>query len=170
MASILGQRLVLTAAAAVALGLFAFGSAADITLHQRKQPKFHNIFQANVSMTAHGLDGVSTLVAEQEALLQAKHATVQAEEYPPKEQLISLYFDLPAKRAAITMIKGFETDKTYYRDYSSRQEYMVRSGKYPGCKRSPLREWWYYVPTMRSSHLYTLFQLSLCLCLPCRTI
>lgn len=63
---------------------------------------------------------------------------IQEQEYPPPVRSIKLDYDLVGQRVRVEILKGYEAGRTYIRNHASKQEYQIKTGNYPGCKRAYL--------------------------------
>ena len=73
-------------------------------------------------------------------LIITSHQLDPKQNYPPRERHIKIVYDNIGGMAYAKIIKGYEAGRTYIRRYDLKNEYMVRGGKYPECRRSYLGE------------------------------
>ncbi|CAN0295808.1 unnamed protein product [Pylaiella littoralis] len=81
-------------------------------------PQFPEQFSARLQITSHMVD--------------------RAKEYPPWNREMDVVYDSVAGRAKVVVRQGLNAGKTFLRLYSSKEEYMIREGAYPACRRSNL--------------------------------
>lgn len=93
---------------------FPHRSAAPPTMPRR--------FHANISTVAHLID--------------------ETRDYPPRHRLMEVWYDGvgPRLAAKVRVHSGFEENKTFLRDWASRDEYCFRDDQYAECRRSFLAE------------------------------
>ena len=60
------------------------------------------------------------------------------QEYPPRTRRMKIYYDYINKLARADIEEGYEAEKSYIRQYSSKNEYMVRYPPINDCKRAYL--------------------------------
>lgn len=53
---------------------------------------------------------------------------------------MDILYDWPAGRVKVVMNDGADAGKTFLRVYESNKEYVIRKGKFAGCRRSYLGE------------------------------
>lgn len=53
---------------------------------------------------------------------------------------MDVVYDSADERAKVVVREGFNAGKTFLRLYGSKEEYMIREGEYPTCRRSYLGE------------------------------
>ncbi len=66
------------------------------------------------------------------------HLIEESSEYPPRTRKMKIFYDYKKKRARADIEEGYEAAKTYYRQYNTKNEYMVRKPPINDCKRSYL--------------------------------
>eukprot|EP00752_Nemacystus_decipiens_P001465 g1441.t1 len=60
--------------------------------------------------------------------------------YPAWMREMDVAYDIVDGRAKVAVRAGFNAGKTFFRLYGSKEEYMIREGEYPTCRRSYLGE------------------------------
>lgn len=58
--------------------------------------------------------------------------------YPAWKREMDVVYDNAGGRAKVVVREGFNAGKTFLRLYGSKEEYMIREGDYPTCRRSYL--------------------------------
>jgi len=65
---------------------------------------------------------------------------VDGPSYPPRTRTIYLSYSAPLQAVKAEITAGYESGKTYLRQYSDKMEYMIKSGEFGKCQRSNLLE------------------------------
>lgn len=83
-------------------------------------PQFPEQFTARLEVTAHLVD--------------------RTNDYPPWMRTMDISYDRPAGLVKVVINGGADDSKTLLRLYKSNKEYMIRQGKFAGCRRGYLGE------------------------------